>query len=174
MLLEKMSPTPLDTRRVSFAALMELYENNYLRLRLLCPDLQEITGEAISSVPGTADLHLLILERAPYTTHLRLNYRFGTAEKQRLQPNVTLKMFHDARQVEVLERFCRPHHQVSPDTEWFIPPTESSSPLRRPARLDPRSLTCRWHHAHFLYRWLGFCLHQGHRLTKEAATSSPA
>ena len=64
-----------DVNARSFAGLMELYEQNYLRLRNLAPDLK-VADEMISSVPGHQDLYLSITQRCPYTTMLRLTYRF--------------------------------------------------------------------------------------------------
>lgn len=178
MILEKALPAHLDDRRVTFAALMELYENNYLRLRLLCPDLALPGEEAVSSLPGAADLHLVILERAPYTTRLRLSYRFGSGERQRLQPNLVLRMFHDARQVEVEERFCRGAQRLAlPDANAVSAQdgVEGSHRLRAGLRLNALTpLHCRWRHARFLYRWLGFCLKQGHRFEAPESTAAKA
>ncbi|MDH3763813.1 MAG: hypothetical protein OEU50_22775, partial [Gammaproteobacteria bacterium] len=54
----------------SFAGLMELYEQNYMRLRNIAPDLK-VADEMISSVPDHQDLLLSITERCRYTTMLR-------------------------------------------------------------------------------------------------------
>jgi uncharacterized protein YqiB (DUF1249 family) len=176
MILERALPPHLDDRRVTFAALMELHENNYLRLRLLCPDLALPGSEAVSSVQGAADLHLVILERAPYTTRLRLSYRFGSGDRQRLQPNLVLRMFHDARQVEVEERFCRGAQHPVGQGSGGLSASEGlagSELLRAGMRLNALTpLHCRWRHARFLYRWLGFCLRQGHRFDPQSTDIS--
>ena len=136
---------------------MELYESNYLRLRRLCPDPDALTGTQVSLVPGASDLHLTVLERTPYTTKLRLTYEFGEGERVRRQPDLTVRMFHDARQAEVVGRYCRQRGE-DPSLD---------------ARIGVPGLACRWRHNRFLFKWLGFCLVQGHRFgVRETLPSS--
>ncbi len=146
MILENPLPTHLNPRHVTFAALMELYENNYVRLRRLCPDLDRSVGEQRSVVAGASDLHLLVLERTPYTTRLRLSYEFGQGTRIRRQPDMIIRMFHDARQAEVIGRHCR----------------RRGEDLSIDAVTGVAGLACRWRHNRFLFKWLGFCLAQGH------------
>ena len=147
MILERPLPAHLNPRHVTFAALMELYESSYLRLRRLCPDIDLMEGTQVSAVMGASDLHLTILERTPYTTRLRLSYEFGHGERVRRQPDMIIRMFHDARQAEVVGRYCRRRGEdVTVD-----------------AIAGVSGLACRWRHNRFLFKWLGFCLTQGHR-----------
>ncbi len=158
MILERPLPAHLNPRQASFAALMELYESNYLRLRRLCPDLDALTGTQVSLVSGASDLHLTVLERTPYTTKLRLTYEFGSGERLRRQPDLTIRMFHDARQAEVVGRYCR----------------RRGEDLSLDARTGVPGLACRWRHNRFLFKWLGFCLTQGHQFrVREALPSLP-
>jgi len=123
----------------SFAGLMELYEQNYIRLRNIAPDLA-IADEMISSVPEHQDLFLSITERCKYTTMLRMTYQFEDEGQQLLEPDLHLKVYHDARVVEVQQFHSR-----------------TRGPLYLANMIEQKWLMNR-----FLYKWLGYCLHQGH------------
>ncbi len=123
----------------SFAGLMELYEQNYLRLRNLVPDLQ-VADEMISVVPDHLDLYLTVTERCRYTTMLRLTYRFVEDSNELFEPDLHLKVYHDARVVEVQ------HFQ-----------SRSRGPLYLADLIEQKWLMNR-----FLYKWLGYCHYQGH------------
>jgi uncharacterized protein len=149
MLIEERQPAYLQSRPCSFSALMELYEANYIRLRCLCPDLGSLEGHRVSRVPGAMDLHLSIEEQTPYTTTARLTYLFnGEGGRLRPSPDVLVRMYHDARQVEVLTRHCRP--------------LDLKIRLNDLPRL--RALECKWRLNRFLFKWLGYCQRQGHHL----------
>ncbi|OOG28623.1 hypothetical protein B1C78_01315 [Thioalkalivibrio denitrificans] len=156
MLIQDKQPAYLEPRPRSFAALMDLYEVNYIRLRRLCPDLAVADGERVSRAPGAMDLHLVVVEQTPYTTTARLTYLFGARGHQRASPDVLVRMYHDARQVEVLGRHCRPldlEISVEDLPRW-------------------RGLDCKWRLNRFLYKWLGYCLRQGHALGRERASTA--
>lgn len=123
----------------SFAGLMELYEQNYMRLRNIAPDLK-VADEMISSVPDHQDLFLSITERYKYTTMLRLTYQFEDEGKFLFEPDLHLKVYHDARVVEVQQFHSR-----------------SRGPLYIASMIEQK-----WMMNRFLYKWLGYCLHQGH------------
>ena len=123
----------------SFAALMELYEQNYIRLRNIAPDL-EVADEMISSVPGHQDLYLSITQRCKYTTMLRMTYRFEDEGEILFEPDLHLKVYHDARVVEVQQFHSR----------------------RRGSMYMADMLEQKWLMNRFLYKWLGYCLYQGH------------
>ncbi len=150
---------PCDSPRPrSFAGLMELYEHNYLRLRCLCPDLDWVGEGACSRVHGALDLHAQVLENRRYTSTIRLTYLFDDAGTGMLAlPDLRLRLYHDARQVEVLSRRCRFAEQ-----HWLVLPDNHSS-----------ALLCKWRLNRFLYKWLNFCLHQGHRFTVDAPLATP-
>ncbi len=80
-----------DANARSFAGLMELYEQNYIRLRNIAPDLC-VADEMISSVPGHQDLYLSITERCKYTTMLRMTYQFEEAGQPLFEPDLHLKV----------------------------------------------------------------------------------
>ena len=125
----------------SFAGLMELYEQNYMRLRQIAPDL-EVADEMISVVPEHQDLYLSVTQRCKYTTMLRLTYRFDDEEsgKQVFEPDLHLKVYHDARVVEVQQMHSR----------------------SRGSLYLAEILEQKWLMNRFLYKWLGYCLYQGH------------
>ena len=128
-----------DANARSFAGLMELYEQNYIRLRNIAPDLC-VADEMISSVPGHQDLYLSITERCKYTTMLRMTYQFEEAGQPLFEPDLHLKVYHDAHVVEVQQFHSR-----------------TRSPLYVANMIEEK-----WRMNRFLYKWLGYCLHQGH------------
>ena len=140
----------------SFASLMDLYESNYLRLRKLIPDLQRVEECAISRASGAADLHLRVTERSRYTTTIALTYHFSECGRVLAEPDLTIRIYHDARQAELL--VCRRRHG-------------------RAAKIcmSETSLSQRWHMNRVLNKWLGFCLRQRHCFAccPEAAGISP-
>lgn len=131
----------------TFAGLMDLYEVNYIRFRQLCPGLDGISETQISTVEGALNLHLSVLERCKYTTTVSLTYLFQEVQGTiKPEPNLTVRIYHDARQAEVLSRAYRC--------------------LGREVRIrdlhDGSELKWRWSMNRFLYKWLGYCCHQGH------------
>ena len=124
---------------------MGLCEENYLLLRRLAPGVRHGVGRFLSHGPGGVDLHLEIEEQSPYTTQLRLTYLFDANEGcgRRADPDARLRVYHDARQVEVMDL----QHSVLPLCNAY----------QHPALAD------KWQRSLFLARWLMFCLRQGHR-----------
>ena len=134
-------------RPSSFAALMELYEANYIRLRRLCGALSSLPERSVSRVAGALDLHLTIHERSPYTTTLALTYLLADPEGVlRPNPNLVVKVYHDARQAEALSR--------DSGLRWY-PGSKARGGM-------PTALEQKWRLNRFLYKWLGYCAHQGH------------
>lgn len=128
-----------DANARSFAGLMELYEQNYLRLRNIAPDLK-VADEMISTVPGHQDLFMSITQRCRYTTMLRMTYQFEEQGKLLFEPDLHLKVYHDASVIEV---------------QQFI--SRSQGPMYIADMIDQK-----WRMNRFLFKWLGYCLHQGH------------
>ncbi len=118
---------------------MELYEQNYMRLRNIAPDL-DVADEMISSVPGHQDLHLSITQRCKYTTMLRLTYQFEEEGRFLFEPDLHVKVYHDARVVEVQQFLSRSH-----------------GPMYIADMIEKK-----WMMNRFLFKWLGYCLYQGH------------
>ena len=124
----------------SFAALMDLYEHNYMRLKCLCPPIKDITGHVVSQVSEAHDLHLIVVEQSRHTTTFCLTYEMADNVPR---PNLTLRIYHDARQAEVLSL--------------------GRNNLAGMGRgLTDAALLHRWRTNRFLYKWLNYCRKQGH------------
>jgi hypothetical protein len=123
----------------SFAALMELYENNYIYLRRLVPQLDGQRDAQVSSVERGPDLHLEVIERCPYTTNLLLTHRFEQVKGAEALPDLRVRIYHDARVAEVLS---------------------DHSP-------EAGTLAWRWALNRFLNRWLRYCLGEGHAFAND-------
>jgi uncharacterized protein YqiB (DUF1249 family) len=123
----------------SFAGLMDLYEQNYVRLRTIAPDLG-VADHMISSVAGHCDLFLTVHERCKYTTMLSMTYRFGQPGNYLFEPDLHLKFYHDAKVVEVQYLNSRSQGLIIVDD----------------------LLIRKWATNRYLYKWLGYCLYQGH------------
>ncbi|WP_290647940.1 DUF1249 domain-containing protein [Aquisalimonas sp.] len=136
----------------SFATLMELYESNYIQLRRLAPELHRMEGSFVSRVADGADLHLQIIEQTPYTTSVALTHYFSRPEPWPSQPDLRVRIYHDARAGEVM-----PDSEVEHFDLWGG---------RRP---EPKSLEWRWGLNRFLNRWLQYCLSEGHGFTPVGA-----
>ncbi|RFA28219.1 hypothetical protein CAI21_12885 [Alkalilimnicola ehrlichii] len=129
----------------SFASLMELYENNYIYMRRLVPDVVAVGDEQVSR--GEVDLYLRIEELSPYTSTVALTHYFDDNSGRRAHPDLLVRIYHDAQLAEVL-----------PDSALH-----SFRWTGKGAPPDRRSLAWRWEVNRFLNRWLRYCLGEGHR-----------
>ena len=137
----------------SFPALMDLYERNYISIRRLLPVMPPTAAVRVSHTPSGLSLHLYIVERCRYTSDLILTYRFyHDADPPTSEPDLHIRVYHDARQAEVMTAQLRHYPVFSADSTATKP--------NRP------HLYWRWRVNRFLYKWLGYCLHQGHRFTE--------
>ena len=128
-------------KRQQFSSLMELYEQNYMLLRLMLPEQEQIPDYWLSRVPGHLDLHLWVLERAKFTTTLRLSYQFHNDNRAEYEPDLTVRIYHDARSAEAMSAIVhgKPRQMRQASTlEW------------------------RWSLNQFFYSWLRYSRHQGH------------
>ena len=123
-----------------YIGLMDLYEQNYIKLRCLIPDMH-MADVMISQVAGYSDLHLSVKERCKYTTIINLTYQFKKQKALVFQPNLTIRIYHDAKTAEV-QNSCNRSHQINSKRG---------------------SLEHQWQLNRFLYKWLSYCLHQGHQ-----------
>ncbi len=130
----------------NLASLMALYESNYLRLRRMAPDLERLGESNLSKVAGATDLHLMVVERFKYTTEIILTYCFSGQTVPILEPNVRIRIYHDAHVVEAMNATLRSLHRSNRCHRGGI----------------PTELEKRWEVNRFLQRWLGYCGRQGH------------
>ncbi len=138
------SPARFQTH--DLAALIALYESNYVRLMRLAPDLTQIKGTVVSRVAGALDLFMSVDDRFKYTTTLKLTYRFRDGEEFALEPDARICVYHDVRCVEIVSH-CRRRR------------SRNVLPWRRQRMPE---LDRRWEMNRFLLKWLRFCTHQGH------------
>ncbi len=137
----------------SFSGLMELYEENYICMRRLCPYLQKMDPKQVSCIGGGRhDLHLHILEQVAQTTTLRLTYRMQDGS---YRPNLKVRVYHDARQAEVLSRQCR----------------VTGAEVKAVRSVEESALLGRWRLNRFLFKWLNYSLNQGHVFLPEVAAT---
>jgi uncharacterized protein len=148
--------------RPTVGALMSLCEGNFDLFARLAPLVREQRGTLVCQGRGGLDLHLIVEEQSPYTSVVRLTHFFpgpathpiGQVEPAadppgrrraggRADPNLRLRVYHDARQVEV----------------------ESLRQTALPMRSDyqPPALDAKWKVNCFLEKWLRFCLYEGYR-----------
>ena len=138
------SPVNPRARSGRFASLMELYESNYVLLRVLAPDLRQLQCDQttyVSVVSGCLDLELSAVKHEKYTTTLNLTYRFVSDARRPREPDLTIRIYHDARTCEVM------------------------SGLLQGMRYGPqrtRDLDYGYKLNRFLNKWLSYCLRQGH------------
>ncbi len=127
----------------TFAGLMEVYENNYIKLKKLCGNFDILHEYSYSRVSQALDLHLHVIERTKYTITLNLTYRFidHSDNQSKDLPNLLIRIYFDAMQAEVLHRELR-----RADT----------------SQLKNSRLRNKWKDNRFLYKWLSFCIAQGH------------
>ena len=122
--------------------LMALCEDNYRCLLNLVPQLRRLQGRHCSTSADHQDLHLCIVEQTPYTTLLRLTYHFDHENGSTSDPDALLRVYHDARQVEVEDL----RQQALPTARVYEAP----------------GLANKWRLNLFVSRWLMFCVRQGH------------
>ncbi|MEZ5542802.1 MAG: DUF1249 domain-containing protein [Pseudomonadota bacterium] len=131
----------------NFAGLMEIYECNYIRIRNLVPDIDDLPDYTISRVDGVLDLHLRVIERCRFTTTFRLTYWFTDRDGRFPAPDMQVRMYHDAQVAEVISCGRRRGRRHALYHRMY----------------HSYSLVEKWRMNRFLQKWLGYCLMQGHR-----------
>ena len=122
--------------------LMDLCDENYNHLIKLAPKLRKLRGQHLSRVNDDMDLYLEILEQTPYTTLIHLTYYFNHHETQQPDPDATLRIYYDAKQVEIV------------DLKQSYLPIDNT--------VHDNSLNQKWKVNLFLSKWLAYCVWQGH------------
>ena len=132
-----------DVMPVDFVSLMDMYEENYLKIRKLIPDLHHIEDSSVSKSAGHLNLYLKIIERSKFTTTLSLSYSFTDKGESRLEPNLKIRIYHDAGLAEVMSGNLH-HGKLVLD------------------HLPADALKQKWQLNRFLSKWLRYCLRQNH------------
>jgi len=131
----------------SFSGLMLLYESNYIKLGILLGELGADDARWVSRVKGDNDLHLERVLAEPYTTTLRMTYWLRDAEGIEVRdPDLSVRIYHDAGQVEALSCRARHQHRV----------------LSLLARSHAGELNRRWGINMMLNKWLDYLIDSGH------------
>jgi len=150
MLLDHLCITSWRAKPVSFVSLMSLYESNFLRLRALAGDVRRhALGRVVSAIDGDCDLHFQVLEHAPYTSMVKLTYVFEDPDGTVADPDLELRVYHDARLAE-----------VSACGRWI-----RHASLEHVRAGIPVQLGERWLRNMLLNKWLDYCLERGHAFT---------
>lgn len=146
MFVETLQQRVRLVRPRSFAGLMTVYESNHTRMKQLLGDLQRVPEHAVSTSQTDLSLHISVQERSRYTTVMQMTYWFDSAEGSVADPNLSVRIYHDARLVEAVDCAGNPRHAVL-------------RPLWRPAKSE---LEQRWTLNILLNKWLEFCLDNRH------------
>jgi uncharacterized protein YqiB (DUF1249 family) len=155
MIADSLCVTSWRARPASFVGLMTLYESNYVRLRGLAGDLRGLAGRLVSRVPSDCDLHLDAVEHSPYTTVFRLTYFFDDPPGAVADPDLEVRVYHDARLAEAAR--CG---------RWARHPGLASIRSRVSTTLGDR-----WLRNMLLNKWLDYCVDRGHRFAALPATA---
>jgi len=135
-------------RRPNVGRLVELCEESYRCLQKLLPDLACMQGRYCSTGDGHADLFLEVIEHTRYTSVVHLTYYFEHERGSEPEPDVMLRVYHDAKQVEVIDL------------------KQSSLPVH--SLYEAPGLLNKWQVNLFVSRWLAFCVLQGHQFPMHA------
>ena len=136
------------SRPRSFAGLMNLYESNYVRFKKLAGNLKLLRGITRSEIENEAPLVLSVVERARYTTILNMTYLFSENRITVSDPNLVVRIYHDARMAEAESCNDLPRH-----------------PALKNLKIDAMDeLARRWQRNMLLHKWLDYCVEQGHSL----------
>lgn len=136
-----------------FESLMDLYERNYMLMRLLAPDLRSMNeGCFVSRAGDTPALELRDITHSKYTSTFKLTYHFTRHPDGRkpYEPDLFIRLYHDARSCEVMS--------------GLLP--EGRFAERRTRDLEEGQRLNR-----FLHKWLSFCLTQGHSFSEQPVSA---
>ena len=142
--------------RLTVGVLMALCEDNFVLLSRLAPHIRGQRGPFVSRRRGGVDLYLEIEEQSRYTTVVRMTHYFPrprpatgplSTDADRAvglgpDPDLRLRVYHDARQVEVLDL----RQTALPTRTYYEHP----------------ALEAKWRVNLFLAKWLRYCLSEGH------------
>jgi uncharacterized protein YqiB (DUF1249 family) len=149
MFVETLQQRVRLVRPRSFAGLMTLYESNHGRMRQLLGSLRRVPEHCVSRSLTDLPLHVAVQERSAYTTVMQMTYWFDSAEGSIPDPDLSVRVYHDARLAEAVSCAGRPRH-------------EALQGLWRPARSE---MEHRWTLNILLNKWLEYCLDHRHRFT---------
>lgn len=130
----------------TFGGLITLYEANFVKLAGLVGDPARPAAEIISRSCRDCDLHLRIEPGSRYTRLYRLTYLFEEPDGRVADPDLSVRVYLDARVAEVIDwaPFHRHPHLSRLRVQWL-------------GELDRR-----WASNMVLSKWLDYLLDMGH------------
>jgi uncharacterized protein YqiB (DUF1249 family) len=156
--MERMkSPNPQQRLRLLYrvkptaGALGALCEENYRLLKRLASGLDGMQGRFLSQIPHHPPLLMEITREGPFTRLVRLTHLFRVIEDgpMRPDPDLTMKIYSDTGQIEVLEI-----------------KNQQRLPLQGLYRTP--GLQQKWQANLFLGNWLTYCYKKGYVFNKGA------
>lgn len=139
------------------AHLIDLYERNFKLLERLVPELNLPFDHAVSKSGSDLPLHLIAVERSPYTVEFRLTYEFRDESGLRLAPDFWIKVYRDARVAEA--------HHVTGRPLWLA---QEGGAAEAHSYLNDQ-----WNRNHLFAKWLEYLLQQGHGFALAARPRFP-
>ena len=130
----------------TLGGLISLYEGNFIKLAALLGDTTQSTGRFISRCRADCDLHLSIEDGSRFTRVLHLTYLFDESSGAVADPDMTLRIFLDARVAEVVSWAGIHRHGF----------------LETLGARYGRELDRRWARNMVLSKWLDYLLDNGH------------
>ncbi|PID50440.1 MAG: hypothetical protein CR991_01550 [Proteobacteria bacterium] len=155
MLVKEQVQSVVSPRPNSFSGLMEIYEINYIQLRLLLGDLRcasGLEGVYAAGLVGHLLLKIEVKESSKHTTTLLMTYLFGQDSQGNpleTRPDMLVRVYHDALQAEVVSHRCK--LAISGSLRHRMPETDSV-------------LYCRWRINRFLFKWLSYLRRRNYML----------
>lgn len=146
MFIETIGQRVRLVRPRSFAGLMTLYEGNHARLRQLLGNLWDLPSRLVSISSTDLSIHLSLDGCSRYTTSLRMTYQLYNDGLTSADPDLLVRIYHDARLAEAVSSCERPRN-IAFHGLW----APTSSELER-----------RWVLNMFLNKWLEHCLDHRH------------
>jgi hypothetical protein len=142
----------------SLGGLLTLYESNFIKLRELLPGLGSLRGDYRSASVRDLPLHLAVVPGSRYTLDATLTYHFAGTAGPVADPDLRLRVYFDARMVEVVGWSGAPRHHE----------------LRRLGRAAAREIDIRWARNAMLGKWLDYLREHGHAFTPAVPADLPA
>ena len=141
----------------TLGGLMTLYESNFIKLTQLIENMESLllgnSNKYTSYTDLDCDLHMAIIKKERYTTTLTLTYEFsidngkGFSESV-LDPDLTIRIYHDAKLVDVVDSTNISKHQ--------------HRKLHEISQLQSHELSARWKRNMMLNKWLDYLLDMEH------------
>ncbi len=130
------------TCAIEYYAPLAVYDDNYTRLKILLPALQQASIKRRVEFEGCDGFAFELLEKTPYTSVVRLTADWSLCSSLVPAPDMTVRLYHDAEVAEVLSYQQRHRFKVEYDY-----PNPGMFNKHEKRRLNE-----------FLRDWLGACL----------------